>query len=810
MRWWLVLFTIAYYCQQTKIWNHEVFYWRKSHGVCVSTNESARNRWIRGSNHEKTRIYEEILLKSATRNIRVLRGKNPENRFAFLIIIYIYIYIYIGSSREPLLLERNHKGMYSKTIQIAVSDLLLLLWNVSTCYGNILTFVPSSSSGSSSFCFQRTRRSTSRRNPIVDDSSIRILGIHRRSSRMQTTPNDDEPKTKTLSTNVVIIGSGWAGLTVADTLLQSREHSRTLLNVTILDAAPQVGGLASGWKIPSLNTTTKSVELGIHGFWREYKNTYRIMEKRIGLDLQQVLTPYTPSVLYSHRGRVALAPVLGEEPSSSVDDPSIYEDIQKLWADASFYWGRSRSTSMDAFDPQQNLALRNLLSKILPTPLDLAILSDFEKKNDLLSIADRISALQLLPLWADFIPDDPKSWNKYDTISAETLLKSLGITSALYDHLVSPILHVLPMTPGYDCSAAAALSCFHTFALSSPGAFDVRWCTGSITSRIFDPWIQLLQQQRRQSSSDTLHHQFSIQGNARVTSIVQKTTTTSSSSFNDKPKYLVTVNANETIECDAVVLAVGIAGAQKIMQASSQLFSSSLPGTNLPETIQSLRGVTCVAVRFFFTDPFPPALRHAMRDSPVAVCGPRVGNIPELVETGFCIYDLTRLQPDEYTYASPALEVDFFRANVFVDYDDAEIVQLTIRAISAVFGIEESIHLPPGPDDVAVVRSRNAVSHFTVGSASCVPSSVRLNHGLYICGDWIDRMGHASWSTEKSVVTGKQAATALAHDFNIPLPESATYIVPAAPDSTSLAILRQWNPLIRSFLLPNAQRQILR
>jgi hypothetical protein len=199
-----------------------------------------------------------------------------------------------------------------------------------------------------------------------------------------------------------------------------------------------------------------------------------------------------------------------------------------------------------------------------------------------------------------------------------------------------------------------------------------------------------------------------------------------------------------------------------------------------------------------------------MRDSPVAVCGSHVGNIPELVETGFCIYDLTRLQPEEFTHTSPALEVDFFRANAFVDYSDAAIVQLTIRAISAVLGIEESIHLPSDPDEVAVVRSRNAVSHFTVGSASCVPSSVRLDQGLYICGDWIDRMGHASWSTEKAVVTGKQAATALARDFQIPLPEAATYIVPPAPDTLPLATLRKWNPIIRSFLLPNPQRQILR
>ena len=68
--------------------------------------------------------------------------------------------------------------------------------------------------------------------------------------------------------------------------------------------------------------------------------------------------------------------------------------------------------------------------------------------------------------------------------------------------------------------------------------------------------------------------------------------------------------------------------------------------------------------------------------------------------------------------------------------------------------------------DRAVVRARRAVSHFAVGSAALSPA-VRLTGsgggvgggggGLYACGDWVDRTGHASWSTEKAVVTGRQA-----------------------------------------------------
>jgi uncharacterized protein with NAD-binding domain and iron-sulfur cluster len=66
------------------------------------------------------------------------------------------------------------------------------------------------------------------------------------------------------------------------------------------------------------------------------------------------------------------------------------------------------------------------------------------------------------------------------------------------------------MTPGYDCSAAAALSCFHVFALQSKGAFDVRWCRGTITEKIFDPWSRILHERN-----------VTIRGSSRVTAIVE-------------------------------------------------------------------------------------------------------------------------------------------------------------------------------------------------------------------------------------------------------------------------------------------------
>jgi hypothetical protein len=191
-----------------------------------------------------------------------------------------------------------------------------------------------------------------------------------------------------------------------------------------------------------------------------------------------------------------------------------------------------------------------------------------------------------------------------------------------------------------------------------------------------------------------------------------------------------------------------------------------------------------------------------MQESPVVVCGPRVGGIPQLAEAGFCIYDLQRLH-DEFAVANQAdddkepcaaLEVDFFRADAIADMSDDDVAELSLRAVAAALDVEELD--PSSVLDVSVVRARDAVSHFCVDSASASPD-VRLEKGIYMSGDWIDRKGHASWSTEKAVVTGRQAAAALAQDFGL---EANIEIIPAPEDTAQLAALRQVARTIRGVL----------
>jgi uncharacterized protein with NAD-binding domain and iron-sulfur cluster len=144
------------------------------------------------------------------------------------------------------------------------------------------------------------------------------------------------------------------------------------------------------------------------------------------------------------------------------------------------------------------------------------------------------------------------------------------------------------------------------------------------------------------------------------------------------------------------------------------------------------------------------------------------------------------------------LEVDFYRADSFVDLDDEQIADLALRAVSAALGTaminSDDILL-----DAAVLRARNAVSHFSPNSALYSPD-VKLEDGLYICGDWVDRTGHASWSTEKSVVTARQAASALSRDFG--LRDSRCVVIPAAKDTAQLSALRQSARVLRRILPP--------
>lgn len=562
---------------------------------------------------------------------------------------------------------------------------------------------------------------------------------------------NSDTKSNAIKKRVVIIGAGWAGYTAASTLAENSND----LEIILLDGAPKgKGGLAGGWRTPS----GRPVEAGIHGFWREYQNTFDVMENIEGVEIENVLTEYTPSALVSQNGRVALAPVLGEATQSTNQDSNPF---------------------------------LSTIAKLLPPPLDLALLTIPSPSSPLTNL-DRISALNLLPSWADFQQQDRQSWLRYDKISAQELfLEKAQITPALYEELVSPLLHVLPMGPGYDISAAAALSCFHVFALQSNGAFDVRWCRGSIAEKIFGPWSQQLEKQGVQIRGGVENRVLSMERRKNATDY----------------NFEIQLQEGKMLQCDSVIMAVGATAMGKLSDSSPSVFDR-IP---ISKSFSKLRGITCVAVRLYLTPSpitqvkggqhttteMPSNYATKMKDSPVIVCGENI--LPELEETGFCIYDLQRLQDEfstEKKFGCAVLEMDFFRADAIVDKTDEEILQLSLLALSK--ALQEPLLSSDMIIDSSVVRARNAVSHFCLDSASNSPD-ITMDKNLHVCGDWIDRTGHASWSTEKSVVTGRQAANAALQEMGI---AKQTKVLEVVEDTDALKGLRNVAKQLRRTVPP--------
>lgn len=136
----------------------------------------------------------------------------------------------------------------------------------------------------------------------------------------------------------------------------------------MIDALPDPTGAT-----PYLSSTGKPVEAGTRGFWKDYPNINALVAQ-LGLDENDVFTPFTNSSFYSPDGLEATAPVFSE---ATVDNilggiPFVGQALKSVVADAS---------GSDEFP-------------MLPSPLGqvLATIPYFER----LPIPDRASMVGLL------------------------------------------------------------------------------------------------------------------------------------------------------------------------------------------------------------------------------------------------------------------------------------------------------------------------------------------------------------------------------------------------------------------------------
>ena len=80
-----------------------------------------------------------------------------------------------------------------------------------------------------------------------------------------------------------------------------------------------------------------------------------------------------------------------------------------------------------------------------------------------------------------------------------------------------------------------------------------------------------------------------------------------------------------------------------------------------------------------------------MRASPVTVVGPEIGNLDELKETGFCVYDLQRMHDARAAGDLGVLEVDFYRADAIAEMTDDETAEFALLAASKALGVDPGV-----------------------------------------------------------------------------------------------------------------------
>jgi uncharacterized protein with NAD-binding domain and iron-sulfur cluster len=374
---------------------------------------------------------------------------------------------------------------------------------------------------------------------------------------------------------VVIVGGGWAGFGAAEGLAGLAAQGK--VDVTLLEAAPRAGGLAAAWKTPG----GRKVEAGIHGFWRNYRNIDRLVEDSLGLTgSNSPFTPFTESTLFTTRGRAVVAPELGDKPR-------------------------------------------------LPAPLGTAVFPSFET----LDLPERATAAGLALPWLDFDGGDD-AWRRYDDTTAATLLARPPVSRKLYEEFLLPMLLVLPMAPGYDISAAAALSCFDFFALAHQSDFDVRWLKAGATDCIFEPWRAKLEARGVVVRDGKRVEAVEVDEEGGDSSGSSGSGSGKSRGGSRKTVTAVRTADGERIECDALVSGVSISAMQAITRANRESLAP------LPEfqRIGKLRAVGVVAVRLWLDG----RLAAGTPRTPSNVVGG--GLAPELENIGWTFYHLNDLQ----------------------------------------------------------------------------------------------------------------------------------------------------------------------
>jgi uncharacterized protein with NAD-binding domain and iron-sulfur cluster len=459
-------------------------------------------------------------------------------------------------------------------------------------------------------------------------------------------------------------------------------------NVTLLEASPYPGGLVAGWKTPG----GRAVEAGIHGFWYPYQNIFRLV-RSLGLF---PFTPFTRSSQYSPAGLEVESPIFQDEPR-------------------------------------------------LPTPLGTFLYTRFYR----LPLIDRLSALPLLYAMIDFDNSDA-AWQRYDKLSARELFRQYGVSERLYKDAFEPMLLVGLFAPGEQCSAAAALGMLYYFILAHQPDFDVVWCRGTVGERIFQPWVERIEQLGGRVLTNRRVVDFELNAQGEVSAVLCP---------------------QERFEADAVISAISISGLKKIVQGGSVL-------QRYPEfcNLNNLNSIDVLATRLWF-------------DRQVRVPLPSNACFGFDATTGWTFFDLNSLHDDYGEEPGSVIEADFYHANQLLPMSDDQVIRKVQADLATCLSDFHSAKVI----DASVVRVPQGVTHFSPGSYQYLLRARSPIANLFLSGDWVIT-DHGSWSQEKAYVTGLEAGNHVIRQFG---QGELAQIIPVEPDEPHIQAARFANRTLR-------------
>lgn len=383
----------------------------------------------------------------------------------------------------------------------------------------------------------------------------------------------------------------------------------------------------------------------------------------------------------------------------------------------------------------------------LPAPLGTFVYTDFKR----LPLSDRLTALPLLYAAIDFDNSDD-AWRRYDCLTARELFKQYGVSERLYKAAFEPMLLVGLFAPGEQCSAAAALGMLYYFILAHQSDFDVVWCRGTIGELIFQPLVEKIEY----LGGKVLTQQ-------RVTDIA----------LDDRGEAKGVVCGETTFDADAVIFSVGISGMQAIISGSQ-----SLRQRQEFLDVMNLRSIDVMATRLWF-------------DRKVSVPLPSNACFGFDNTTGWTFFDLNELHDEFSGSPGSVIEADFYHANQLLPMSDEQIVRKVHKDLATCVPEFASARVI----DSTVIRVQRGVTHFAPGSYQHLLSARTSYPNVFMSGDWIVNR-HGSWSQEKALVTGLEAANLAIDRMGM---GTQANIIPVEPDEPHVELLRSLNRTARTF-----------